>query len=145
MSFVDPQEKEVSAAALRQSWPEAWLEEDAAGSAALLTRVFTPQPEDGARLSLWVSGTNFQIKVWRALLQVPFAGLLSYGQLAGLLGRPGAARAVGSAVARNRVAYLIPCHRVLRSSGEFGVYHWGAIRKAAICGWEAANAHADQT
>jgi AraC family transcriptional regulator of adaptative response/methylated-DNA-[protein]-cysteine methyltransferase len=138
MSFVDPQEKEVSAAALRQSWPEAWLEEDAAGSAALLTRVFTPEPGDGARLSLWVSGTNFQIQVWRALLQVPFAGLLSYRQLAGLLGRPGAARAVGSAVARNRVAYLIPCHRILRGSGEFGVYHWGDQRKAAICGWEAA-------
>ena len=138
MSFVDLQEKEIAAAALRQSWPEACLEEDAAGSAALLRRIFTPRPGDGTRLSLWVSGTNFQIQVWRALLQVPFAGLLSYRQLAGLLGRPGAARAVGSAVARNRAAYLIPCHRILRGSGEFGVYHWGDLRKAAICGWEAA-------
>jgi len=145
LSFVGPQEKKLAVTALRQAWPEACLEEDASGSAALLNRVFTPQSEDDARLSLWVSGTNFQIQVWRALLQVPFAGLLSYQQLAGLLGRPSAARAVGGAVARNRVAYLIPCHRILRRSGEFGVYHWGTIRKAAICGWEAANAHTDKT
>lgn len=145
LSFIDPQEKKLAVTALRQAWPEACLEEDASGCAALLTRVFTPPSVDHARFSLWVSGTNFQIQVWRALLQLPFAGLLSYQQLAGLLGRPSAARAVGSAVARNRIAYLIPCHRVLRSSGEFGVYHWGNIRKAAICGWEAANTHTNKT
>jgi len=145
LSFVAPQEEQRAVMALRQAWPEASLEEDASGSPALLTRVFTPQPADDGRLSLWVSGTNFQIQVWRALLHVPFAGLLSYRQLAGLLGRPSAARAVGGAVARNRVAYLIPCHRILRGSGEFGVYHWGTARKAAICGWEAANAHTDET
>jgi AraC family transcriptional regulator of adaptative response/methylated-DNA-[protein]-cysteine methyltransferase len=138
LSFVEPQHEKLALAALRQAWPEAHLEEDVTGSRAQLAEIFSPAaPADGS-LSLWVSGTNFQIQVWRALLKVPFAGLLSYRQLAGLLGRPSAARAVGSAVARNRIAFLIPCHRILRGSGEFGVYHWGTIRKAAICGWEAA-------
>jgi AraC family transcriptional regulator of adaptative response/methylated-DNA-[protein]-cysteine methyltransferase len=138
LSFVEPQHQKLALAALRQAWPEAHLEEDVTGSRTRLAEIFSPEaPADGS-LSLWVSGTNFQIQVWRALLEVPFAGLLSYQQLAGLLGRPSAARAVGSAVARNRIAFLIPCHRILRGSGEFGVYHWGTVRKAAICGWEAA-------
>ncbi|MGB5569091.1 MAG: MGMT family protein, partial [Sedimenticolaceae bacterium] len=67
-----------------------------------------------------------------------------YGQLAALLGRPNAARAVGSAVARNRIAFLIPCHRVLRGSGDFGVYHWGPERKMAMCAWEVATAGTGQ-
>ncbi|MGB5253157.1 MAG: methylated-DNA--[protein]-cysteine S-methyltransferase, partial [Sedimenticolaceae bacterium] len=105
----------------------------------LLGQVFQRLPDTAdAGLSLWVSGSNFQIQVWRALLQIPFAGLLSYGQLARLLDRPNAARAVGGAVARNPVAFLIPCHRVLRESGDFGGYHWGRERKLAICAWEAA-------
>lgn len=129
------------AAQLDALWPGARLQRDDVGSAALLARVFARDPRALDRgLSLWVSGTNFQIQVWRALLQVPSAGLLSYGQLAQLLGRPKAARAVGSAVARNPIAYLIPCHRVLRESGEFGLYHWGTERKMALCAWEAAGA-----
>jgi AraC family transcriptional regulator of adaptative response/methylated-DNA-[protein]-cysteine methyltransferase len=124
--------------ALRQAWPEAWFQEDPAGSQALLARVFSPRRRADGGLSLWVSGSNFQIQVWRALLSIPFAGLASYQQIAELIGRPASARAVGSAVARNRIAFLVPCHRVLRRSGEIGEYHWGATRKAAICGWEAA-------
>ena len=105
----------------------------------MLATVFNRAPAaTTGGLSLWVSGSNFQVQVWRALLRVPFGGLLSYGQLAGLLGKPSAARSVGSALARNPDAYLIPCHRVLRATGDFGVYHWGRGRKMAICGWEAA-------
>lgn len=140
LSFVDPTDRAKALDALQQAWPDARLDEDPVGSGDLLSRIFSPQPAVAGSLSLWVSGTNFQIQVWRALLQVPFAGLLSYQQLAGLLGRPSAARAVGSAVARNRIAFLVPCHRVLRGSGEFGDYHWGGARKPAICGWEAATA-----
>lgn len=140
LSFVDGPDRRVALKILQQAWPGACMEEDPEGSRVLLARIFSPRPEAEAGLSLWVSGTNFQIQVWRALLQVPFAGMLSYQQLAGLLGRPGAARAVGSAVARNRIAFLVPCHRVLRGSGDFGEYHWGTTRKAAICGWEAAAA-----
>jgi AraC family transcriptional regulator of adaptative response/methylated-DNA-[protein]-cysteine methyltransferase len=139
LSFVHPAAIPPAMATLQQSWPLARLRRDDATSAALLRRVFAGpvrDPDNG--LSLWVSGTNFQIQVWRALLQVPFAGLLSYRQLALLAGRPNAARAVGSALARNPIAYLIPCHRVLRESGEFGFYHWGTERKMAICAWEAA-------
>jgi len=123
----------------RHEWPLANLVHAPADAAETLDAVFNRAPAATARgLSLWVSGSNFQVQVWRALLQVPFGGLLSYGQLARLLGKPGAARSVGSALARNPVAYLIPCHRVLRATGDFGVYHWGSGRKMAICGWEAA-------
>ncbi len=137
LSFLGPPQTEAIGA-LGRSWPGARLTLDEAGAQALLTRVFSRCSQGDGGLSLWVSGTNFQIQVWRALLQIPFAGLLSYGQLAEILGRPRAARTVGSAIARNPVAYLIPCHRVLRASGEFGDYHWGTERKTAICGWEAA-------
>jgi AraC family transcriptional regulator of adaptative response/methylated-DNA-[protein]-cysteine methyltransferase len=139
LSFVGPQSADPAVAALRAGWPEARLEEDQAAGQTLLGRVFQrPSDTVDAGLSLWISGSNFQIQVWRALLQIPFAGLLSYGQLARLLDRPKGARAVGGAVARNPVAYLIPCHRVLRESGEFGGYRWGGDRKRAICAWEAA-------
>ena len=123
----------------RHEWPMANFVHDSADAGKTLGSVFSRAPAATARgLSLWVSGSNFQVQVWRALLRVPFGGLLSYGQLAQLLGRPGAARSVGSALACNPVAYLIPCHRVLRATGDFGVYHWGSGRKMAICGWEAA-------
>jgi AraC family transcriptional regulator of adaptative response/methylated-DNA-[protein]-cysteine methyltransferase len=146
LSFVEPPYPGSAAAVLQARWPDATLEPDPAGSSALLERIFARSPTStDAGLSLWVSGTNFQIQVWRALLQIPHAGLLSYRQLAELLGRPRAARTVGSAIAANRVAYLIPCHRVLRASGDFGVYHWGGERKMAMCAWEAAatNGRAD--
>ncbi|MCB1801357.1 MAG: methylated-DNA--[protein]-cysteine S-methyltransferase [Gammaproteobacteria bacterium] len=123
---------------LQCRWPSATLQRDDASAAGLLRRVFAPSPDAIRGLSLWVSGTNFQVQVWRALLRVPSAGLLSYGQFARLVGNPRAARAVGTAMANNPVAYLIPCHRVLRESGDFGVYHWGGERKIAICAWEAA-------
>ncbi|MGB5561352.1 MAG: bifunctional helix-turn-helix domain-containing protein/methylated-DNA--[protein]-cysteine S-methyltransferase [Sedimenticolaceae bacterium] len=145
LSFVEPRCRESAAAMLQAMWPAATLEPDPAGSSALLARIFARLPATAdSGLSLWVSGTNFQIQVWRALLQIPYAGLLSYGQLAALLGRPNAARAVGSAVASNRVAFLIPCHRVLRGSGDFGVYHWGPERKMAMCAWEVATAGTGQ-
>lgn len=138
LSFVEPGQLQLATEVLLNGWPEAHWELDPHGSADLLARAFSPRRGPDAGLSLWVSGSNFQIQVWRALLQVPFAGLLSYAQLAELAGRPRAARTVGSAVANNPVAFLIPCHRVLRASGEFGEYHWGTMRKTAICGWEAA-------
>lgn len=138
LSFVDPSDQGDPVEALSQAWPEARLEEDSHGSRALLERIFSTRATADVGLSLWVSGTNFQIQVWRALLRIPFAGMLSYRQLAGMMGRPRAARAVGSAIARNRIAVLVPCHRVLRGTGDIGEYHWGPTRKAAICGWEAA-------
>ena len=84
------------------------------------------------------SGTPFQVDVWRALLTIPFGGRVGYGQLAAILGRPDAVRAVGTAVGRNPVAFLIPCHRVVHKDGRIGQYMWGRDRKRAMLDWEAA-------
>jgi AraC family transcriptional regulator of adaptative response/methylated-DNA-[protein]-cysteine methyltransferase len=85
-----------------------------------------------------LKGTPFQLKVWEALLKVPMGGLTSYASIAETVDNIKACRAVGSAVGDNPVAYIIPCHRVIRSTGEFGEYHWGISRKTAMIGWEAA-------
>lgn len=90
------------------------------------------------QIKLHLKGTSFQLKVWEALLKIPVGGLSTYSSIAGEIGSPQANRAVGSAVGDNPVAFLIPCHRVIRSTGEFGQYHWGATRKTAMIGWEAA-------
>ena len=84
-----------------------------------------------------MKGTNFQLKVWEALLKIPEGTAVSYGDLAARIGHPGAHRAVGTAAGYNPVAYLIPCHRVLRSTGEVGGYRWGTVRKKAMLGYEA--------
>ncbi len=89
-------------------------------------------------VKLHLKGTPFQIKVWEALLKVPQGDLTTYGRLAEVIRNPGAYRAVGTAVAQNPVAYLIPCHRVIQSAGTIGQYHWGSARKTAMIGWEAA-------
>jgi AraC family transcriptional regulator of adaptative response/methylated-DNA-[protein]-cysteine methyltransferase len=115
-----------------------WVGDDP-GAARLLRRAFAVDPEPGAgALALWVAGTEFQVRVWRALLSIPPGGLLSYRHVAGLIGQPTSARAVGNANAANPVAYLIPCHRVLRAGGGIGQYRWGAPRMAAMVAWEAA-------
>lgn len=141
LAFVDTAQPALLADPLTAALPGAHLLRDDPAARRLLGRVFARDPADARRgLSLWVAGTNFQVQVWRALLRVPRGGLLSYGQLAGLLGQPRAARAVGHAMAGNPVAFLIPCHRVLRSDGRFGDYHWGQTRKQALCAWESGPA-----
>ena len=94
-----------------------------------------------SNIKLHLKGTPFQLKVWDALLKIPMGGLETYGSLAKEIQLPKASRAVGSAIGDNPVAFLIPCHRVIRSTGEFGQYHWGPTRKSAIIGWEAAQVH----
>ena len=144
LSFVEPGDKQTALDQLQQYWPQAKMTLDTSKCQALLDKIFQPTPEQiKTPLSLWVCGTNFQIQVWRALLQIPLAGILNYQQLAQLLGKPKAARAVGNAIAKNPVAFLIPCHRVLRQSGDFGKYHWGETRKAALIAWEAARDKAE--
>jgi AraC family transcriptional regulator of adaptative response/methylated-DNA-[protein]-cysteine methyltransferase len=121
-------------AELRAEWPEATLVEDTEAARARLESLAGPR----APIRLWLKGTNFQIKVWEALLRVPEGELVSYSHLATAAGMPTAVRAVASAVAANPVAWLVPCHRVIRSSGVLGQYRWGPERKAALIGWEAA-------
>jgi len=91
-----------------------------------------------SKIKLHLKGTSFQLKVWEALLNIPMGGLSTYSSVAAAIHQPNASRAVGSAVGDNPVAFLIPCHRVIKSTGETGQYHWGATRKSAMIGWEAA-------
>ena len=96
-------------------------------------------------IKLHLKGTDFQLKVWASLLNIPLGELTSYGELATRIGQPKAARAVGSAIAHNPIAYLIPCHRVIQATGTLGNYRWDASRKAAMIGWELAHVqHADE-
>ncbi|NEP17191.1 MAG: methylated-DNA--[protein]-cysteine S-methyltransferase [Leptolyngbya sp. SIO4C1] len=125
---------------LRQDWPQAELTQATAQTRPIADRLF--ELENPRPVALLVKGTNFQIQVWRALLKIPLGGLVTYQGLAQQLGRPTAARAVGSAVGKNPIAYLIPCHRVIRASGELGGYRWGLSQKAMLLGWEASRAEA---
>jgi AraC family transcriptional regulator of adaptative response/methylated-DNA-[protein]-cysteine methyltransferase len=121
---------------LRRNWPQADLVEQPARTEPVAAAIF-----DRARsgpLTLHLRGTNFQLKVWEALLHLPPGGVTTYQKLAAQAGLPGASRAVGNAVGHNPVAYLIPCHRVLRKSGDFGGYHYGTARKKAILTRELA-------
>ena len=89
-------------------------------------------------IKLHLKGTDFQLKVWETLLKIPLGKLVTYGSIAKEIKSPKASRAVGSAIGDNPVAFLIPCHRVIQSTGAFGQYHWGSARKTAMIGWEAA-------
>lgn len=128
-------------AELRAEWPKAAFARDDAVVADLAQRLFGPLSQPGS-LSVLLRGTNFQIKVWEALLRVPPGHVLSYGDLAELAGVPKAQRSVGTALAQNSIAVLVPCHRVIRETGEIGQYRWGAERKAALIAWEALAAEA---
>ncbi len=128
---------------LRKRWPKATYSEDTALLSPWVAAAFGSAAggqADGtaAEVPLYLIGAPFQIKVWEALLQVPTGHVTSYSQLAGAIGLPKAVRAVGTAVGRNPVSFLIPCHRALRKSGELGGYHWGLPVKRAILAWEAA-------
>ncbi|MEP7141945.1 MAG: methylated-DNA--[protein]-cysteine S-methyltransferase [Ferruginibacter sp.] len=100
--------------------------------------IFTHDWKSLSKIKLHLKGTVFQLKVWETLLKIPMGQLSTYGNIAEHIQSPKASRAVGSAIASNPVAFLIPCHRVIQSTGTFGQYHWGATRKTALIGWEAA-------
>lgn len=100
--------------------------------------IFTQDWDKLHEIKLHLKGTDFQIKVWESLLKVPFGGLSTYGNIAADIRNPKASRAVGTAIGQNPVAYLIPCHRVIQSTGTFGGYMWGKTRKTTIIGWEQA-------
>jgi AraC family transcriptional regulator, regulatory protein of adaptative response / methylated-DNA-[protein]-cysteine methyltransferase len=135
LAFVE-QDRAFALAQLKQAWPNAQLSENPDRTASFVTRIFNPTP--GATIPLHLRGTNFQIKVWEALLRLPPGQVTTYQALAGQVGASKAARAIGNAVAHNPVAYIIPCHRVLQGTGHFGNYRYGPARKKAIIGWELA-------
>src|SRR5690606_27463784 len=120
---------------LRSRWPAAGFARDDEAAAAMAKRVFA-----GGRVDLALYGSPFQRQVWRALLAIPPGACVSYGDIARAIGRPGAGRAVGAAVGRNPVSWLIPCHRALSSDARLTGYHWGVDRKRAMLAWEAFRA-----
>lgn len=139
LQFVEAGGEGAAEAVLRDEWPKAAFWRDDAAAAEVAVRMFAGAA-DARPLSLLLRGTNFQIKVWEALLRIPPGCVLSYGDLAAGIGQPRAQRAVGSALARNCLAVFVPCHRVLREGGEIGDYRWGSERKCALLACEAANA-----
>jgi len=122
---------------LEQSWPHATLVRDDSALQNHTDQIFQPS-SSRAPLKAFVRGTEMQIKVWRALLQIPPGTLTTYGDLASQIGHPGAARATGTAIGANPLAYLIPCHRVIRATGNLGGYRWGLPRKQALIARESS-------
>lgn len=136
MGFIDAAGVDEQLALLSSQWPKSQLVLDPAATRAPIEALFEAKAGCSGALSLHVTGTNFQIAVWRALLSVPDGQLASYGQIAKVVGKPRASRAVGSAIGANPVALWIPCHRVIQQSGALGGYRWGLARKQMVQAWE---------
>jgi AraC family transcriptional regulator of adaptative response/methylated-DNA-[protein]-cysteine methyltransferase len=138
LSFLDYSQINDHLTELRSHWPLAAVQENRQSTLPVVETMFSTSKIPDRPLSLYVSGTNFQTSVWRALLQIPPGTVVSYSQVAEALGRPRTARAVGTAIGANPAAFLIPCHRVIQKSGKLGGYHWGETRMHAIHAWETA-------
>jgi AraC family transcriptional regulator of adaptative response/methylated-DNA-[protein]-cysteine methyltransferase len=140
IAFVDEdagQTRSEALADMTRRWPAACFTEAPHSTAPYATAVFDPAtwtPERPVRLVL--IGTDFEVRVWETLLRIPMGRAVTYADIARHLGQPTAARAVGSAVGRNPISFVVPCHRVLRGDGNLGGYHWGLTRKLALIGWE---------
>jgi AraC family transcriptional regulator of adaptative response/methylated-DNA-[protein]-cysteine methyltransferase len=141
LGFVDNREGDAIDR-LVSNWPQAKMVEDQIVTAPLVRPIFDLNQRSKDPLHVHLRGTNFQLKVWEALLRIPPGTVNSYQGLARQAGRPKASRAVGTALGHNPIAVLIPCHRVIRKLGEFGNYRYGTARKKAMLGWEAANRQA---
>jgi AraC family transcriptional regulator of adaptative response/methylated-DNA-[protein]-cysteine methyltransferase len=141
LAFVNEDESQTRNEALAdmtRRWPLARYAEAPERTLPYFQRIFDPaawRPNQPVRLVL--IGTDFEVRVWESLLKIPMGKAVSYADIARYIGRPGAARAVGAAVGRNPISFVVPCHRVLRSDGRLGGYHWGLTRKQALIGWEA--------
>jgi AraC family transcriptional regulator of adaptative response/methylated-DNA-[protein]-cysteine methyltransferase len=141
LAFADAGEEKAALADMRQRWPNASYVEDSPSTAALARRIFDPKrwrAEEPLRVVL--IGTDWEVRVWQTLLKIPMGRLTSYSTIAGKLCAPKAARAVGAAVGKNPISFVVPCHRVVGSGGALTGYHWGITRKHAMLGWEAGHA-----
>jgi AraC family transcriptional regulator, regulatory protein of adaptative response / methylated-DNA-[protein]-cysteine methyltransferase len=136
LSFVDEINKQAIFHTFLEKWQAAKLVLNAPNTEGVLQQIFDPKATD--KIHVWIQGTNFQLKVWEALLKIPQGSVSTYQKIAESIQNPKAVRAVGTAIGSNPIAYLIPCHRVIKSSGAIGEYHWGSTRKKAILGWEMA-------
>ncbi|WP_242716696.1 bifunctional helix-turn-helix domain-containing protein/methylated-DNA--[protein]-cysteine S-methyltransferase [Microcoleus vaginatus] len=137
--FLETTDEQTAEKRLQLTWKNAEIIRDEQTTQSLCDRIFNSETlSEQKPLTLLVKGTNFQIQVWRALLKLPFGAIATYQTIAQLVARPTAARAVGNAIGNNPIGYLIPCHRVIRESGELGGYCWGVERKTVMLGWEAS-------
>lgn len=141
LSFAKAENPSSEWGKIQKEWPGASIRRDDSVAQSWVDRVFVieKRPAAHAILRAYVKGSSFQLRVWRALIEVPPGTLVSYGSLAEAIGSPGAARAVGTALGGNPLAFLIPCHRVIRETGVMGAYQWGAVRKRAIVAWESSH------
>ncbi|MEM6821210.1 MAG: methylated-DNA--[protein]-cysteine S-methyltransferase [Verrucomicrobiota bacterium] len=135
LSFHDQITSKQAGKILQTEWPNASRSLSNSKAADLASMIFIPKSKD-ISIRAWVRGSDFQIRVWRALVEIPFGSCKSYGQLAKDIKAPAAARAVGTAIGANSLAYIIPCHRVIRETGVIGNYRWGSTRKRALLAWE---------
>ena len=142
LSFIDHQDPLACLDTIRKKWPNAGLVENSESIQTIGKAIFknTTNKEE---LALMVQGSNFQIKVWESLMKIPPGRLCSYGQLANAIGHPKSSRAVANAIGANPIAYLIPCHRVIRSTGALGGYRWGLERKQILQAWEFSQLNQD--
>jgi len=136
--FLDDESKDLIINELQQDFEKANLIFDNKFTKPFIEQIFYETTNTSEPITLLLRGTNFQIKVWEALLKIPFGQMVSYETIAKAIGKPTAQRAVGTAIGSNRIGYIIPCHRVLQKVGGIGGYRWGTTRKKAILGWEMA-------
>ena len=138
LAFADAGGEPAALSDMMQRWPQANYVEDAAATAPFVSRIFNrEQWKSGQPLRIVFIGTEFETRVWQTLLRIPLGKATTYSDIATHIGKPAASRAVGSAVGRNPISFVVPCHRVLGKSGSLCGYHWGLTRKQAILGWEA--------
>lgn len=141
LAFADQGGEQAAFEDMAIRWPNARFEQDQAATAHYALRVFHPDRwRAEAPLRVVLIGSDFQIRVWQALLKIPFGRAVTYSDIACDIGQPTASRAVGAAVGRNPISFVVPCHRALGKSGALTGYHWGLTRKRAILGWETAQA-----
>lgn len=138
MGFIDTTNSEELLVRLAKDWPRSTFQHSVEATRYAVERLFNRADEGATALSLHVTGTNFQIAVWRALLTIPEGQLASYSHIAQALGTPKSSRAVGNAVGANPIALWIPCHRVIQQSGALGGYRWGLEKKQIVQAWELA-------
>ncbi|MBW3097671.1 methylated-DNA--[protein]-cysteine S-methyltransferase [Pseudohoeflea coraliihabitans] len=137
VGFADPDGEDAALDDMARRWPAARLVHDHAATAGYVARIFAPENWRADQpLRIVLIGTDFQVRVWQALLQIPLGQAQSYADVARSIGQPKAARAVGAAIGRNPISFVVPCHRALGKSGALTGYHWGLTRKRAMLGWE---------
>lgn len=141
LGFVDGADRPAALADMTRRWPNAHFQPDQVATADAARQAFDPSAwQSGQPLRVVFIGSDFEVRVWETLLRIPMGAAIAYSSIASHIGKPKAARAVGAAVGRNPISFVVPCHRVIGSTGALTGYHWGLTRKQAMLGWEAARA-----